>query len=235
MIKLPLRVVVSVIRFLYKYVFRVIREVRYCGLTFERGFRSFESGFTYSTDLILDTLREFLRDARHSRKFRYSVDVGCGVGVLVTCFSKEGLTDYSVGVDVDLENLLLARLNYLRNLRRIAALIDFVACWGTSCVRESSLELGVINPPYLPCRRNESDWISGLICCGEKCELLAGLLADLVSTLKKGGFLMVTSSSLTTPHTPLYLLLKLGVKVRLVGKKKTPLTDTVFVFMGTKV
>jgi len=123
---------------------------------------------------------------------RVGCDVGTGCGAIALSLAKK-LSAEVIGTDVDYRCLAASVVN--ARSCGVYELYHPVLCVGASCLRNSSVDFAVTNPPYLPLSPREPVDIA--LCGGEELEVYSSMVADSIRVLRPGGVLVFTASSLT--------------------------------------
>lgn len=136
------------------------------------------------------------------------LDLGCGTGVLGLIALRRG-----AGRVVCLDISIRACRNALENFRmnNLVEMVDIVVGDGSSCLRDSSFDLVLMNPPMTPSPKPLPRYTWGGI---DGREFLNSFLPDVPRLLKNNGQLLITASSLIDVGWAANLLERHGLLVR---------------------
>lgn len=137
------------------------------------------------------------------------IDLGCGTGVLGLIALLRG-----AGRVVCLDISLRACRNALENFRmnNLAGMVDVVVGDGSSCLRDASFNMVLLNPPMTPSPRPLPRYTWGGI---DGREFLRKIIPDVVRLLKDDGKLLIAASSLIDIGWIVTFLEEHGLRVRL--------------------
>lgn len=139
------------------------------------------------------------------------LDLGCGTGIIGLIALRRG-----AGRVVCLDISVRACRNALENFRmnNLVEMVDVVVGDGSSCLRDASFDMVVLNPPMTPSPRPLPRYTWGGI---DGREFLNRHLHDVPRLLKSNGQLLITASSLIGIGWVAAFLERHGLIVRLRG------------------
>ncbi len=142
------------------------------------------------------------------------LDVGTGTGIAAIYMAKRGCETFAT--DITEESVELAYKN-----ARINEVILHVAQGDlTRHFRDSSFDIVVFNPPYLPERPSDFklplSWAGGL----KGREVIDRFLSDLLRVLRKGGRALILHADYNEPHWTSKWGRERGFDVRIAGRRK---------------
>ncbi|HDD25615.1 MAG TPA: hypothetical protein ENF75_00795 [Acidilobales archaeon] len=192
---------------------RITLKFRIHGLTILVLPSVFIPKYVVSTEMILNALKSI----KISPGLKV-LELGSGSGVLSIFVAKKGGCAYFLEVNkVAIVNTLINA--YVNNVEERVKLL-----------RSKILEfpLVIMNPPFLPCYIKEGLDINW--CCGPNLNLLLNMLNEARRHLKRGGYLILTASSLTNHELVRHLLNALGIEVIYMVKKPS-IFDSVYLML----
>ncbi|NPB00422.1 MAG: methyltransferase [Crenarchaeota archaeon] len=145
----------------------------------------FRPDISYSTYLTILGLIRLLHDRRGLLKI---CETCAGSGMIGIFLSKVFKKCYIVLTDISKIALENAKLN-VKTLK-VDDRVDIVCTASASAIRDSSFDIAVSNPPYLPC----DSYVE--ICAGSSMNVLREIIIDLFRIVKKGGLVLYTTSSI---------------------------------------
>ena len=192
---------------------RITLKFRIHGLTILVLPSVFIPKYVVSTEMILNALR-FIKIPPGLKV----LELGSGSGVLSVFVAKKG--GYAYFVEVNKAAIVNTLINaYINNVGERVRLL-----------RSKFMEfpLVITNPPFLPCyikERLDINW-----CCGPNLSLLLDMLIEVRKYLKRGGYLILTASSLTNHELVRHLLSALGIEVIYIVRKPS-IFDSVYLML----
>jgi len=185
------------------------------GYRVKTAWRVFNPALAISSHLLIKVLK--------SKKVSDTcVDVGTGTGILALEMAMLG--NYVIACDINIKAGKIAVINAKKC--NLYDRIDVVIGDGVEFLRSKSVNVIIMNPPYIPChRKNYLD----PVCCGNKCETLENLLKETLRTLKPEGILIFTFST----FTPLDSVMPVECSVYLLAYVRT-FIDTIYVAQLSK-
>jgi len=150
-----------------------------------------------------------------------ALEVGVGSGYVTRVLASR--SEYAVGTDISVEAVYSAK-DYLRSGG--VENVDLVVANQADPFRESSFQIVVSNPPYLPCEYEEEP----LWCGGPRgIEFTLSLARTARSLLREGGRLVLMASSLSDVNTLVLQLKNLYSNVYVVQEKGVSLFEKLFI------
>ncbi len=133
-----------------------------------------------------------LLDSVKNLKTGIAVDVGTGAGFIAINIA--GNCDFVIGTDIDFGSIREAR-DSIRN-KKIHN-IDLIVCDLISVLKDSSVDLVIFNPPYLPSDEYKTDIDMQTLQFYGKSDVIARFIIDARRVLTHYGLCYVVYSSLT--------------------------------------
>jgi len=176
----------------------------------------FSPKYTITTDLLADVIQQMIKSS-------YEVlDVGTGTGALAIIASRKARK--VVAIDIDRRAVLCAKLNAILNGSSIIVKQGNLF----SPLKDERFDVIIFNPPYLPLRPRPPLGLSVFFAEGA---LLESFLSQARYYLKKGGFLLMTYSTLSIKGYLEFLLRKYKWKYVKIRSFRMPLEE-IYVIMA---
>ncbi len=202
-------IIILLLKFYARLTSNVVRNVR--GLKIYIPYGVFSPVRTFSTELILDFLQEYLSETQGKHiKF---CDMGTGTGIIAILAAKRGCT--VVASDISKKAIRAAKVNaFLNDVEIDLRLGDLFSCYG----RNERFDIIVFNPPYFPIKAKSE--FSATYAAGEQYEVIVRFLKGAKYHLAENGFLLMTLTSLIDEDLILNIAGKLCYKVERIREIK---------------
>ena len=143
--------IVSILSFLHRILWR------YRTIDMYTVYRTFIPFYFISSRAVVEVARVVVGKASVSS----ICDIGSGSGYIAIELLKKYGELYGVAIDISREAVLVSKVNAKRF--KVFDRIDIIQCRSGHCLRGSSIDVAISNPPYLPCPENWSrELCSGL-------------------------------------------------------------------------
>lgn len=143
------------------------------------------------------------------------VDVGTGSGFIALGIS--GNHDFVIGTDIDFCSVKEAR----ENVRRKGIYnVEFVVCDLLSVIRDSSVDLIVFNPPYLPSDGYKTGIDHQTLQFYEGSDIIVRFIKDARRAIKGSGECYMVFSSLTRIDDAMFVARSLFNKIEVIAEKE---------------
>ncbi len=152
------------------------------------------------------------------------LEVGTGTGIVALSIASGD--KYVVATDISIKAVKCAWLNAKRNSLRDK--VDVVLCDLSTAFRDKAFSFMAFNPPYLPVMDGDllgKAWSGGL----GGVAVVTRFLRDLVRVLRKEGRALLLQSSISRVDKVLRLMRRLGLKTKLVVRKRMGLYEDLMV------
>jgi release factor glutamine methyltransferase len=156
-----------------------------------------------------------LFDAVKMLKTDVVVDVGTGSGFIALGIS--GNHKLVIGTDIDFYSVREARDNARR--KRIYN-VEFIVCDLLSAIKDSSVDLIVFNPPYLPSDDYKTDIDRQTLQFYEGGDIIVKFMKDVKRVIKSSGVCYMVFSSLTKIENAMFIARSLFNKIEFVAEKE---------------
>lgn len=143
------------------------------------------------------------------------VDVGTGSGFIALGIS--GNHDFVIGTDIDFCSVKEAREN--ARMRGIYN-VEFVVCDLLSVIRDSSVDLIVFNPPYLPSDGYKTDIDHQTLQFHGGSDIIVRFIKDARRVIKGSGECYMVFSSLTRIDDAMFVARSLFNKIEVIAGKE---------------
>ncbi len=155
-----------------------------------------------------------LFDSVKNLKARIAVDVGTGTGFIAINIASN--CDFVVGTDIDFGSIKEAR-NIIRD-KKIHN-IDLIVCDLISVLKDSSVDLVIFNPPYLPSDEYKTDIDMQTLQFYNNSDVIARFIIDARRVLTHYGSCYVIYSSLTDTQEMMRNACTLFNSVKVIAEK----------------
>ncbi len=152
-----------------------------------------------------------------------ALEIGCGAGFVLDALAR--VSSLAVGSDLSYAALVSAR-------GRLKGRGFFVCCSSAEAFRDSTLDLVVFNPPYLPSSSIEDKTVDG----GKGgIEVTLAWLRECRRVLKRGGRIFFVSSSQADQKALIDGILSLGLRVEGIVAKERLFYEELYVYELSRI
>lgn len=164
-----------------------------------------------------------LLDSVKNLKCEVAVDVGTGTGFIAINIVQN--CNFVIGTDIDINSIKEAK-NIVRNKR--VHNIDFIVCDLATALRDSSVNLVIFNPPYLPSDEYKTDIDIQTLQFYDKNDIIVRFIIDARRILARNGSCYMVYSSLTDTREMMRIAPVLFNSVKVIAEK-TLFFETLYV------